>query len=108
MFVTIWMCTQEWSLISIRTVAFTFATCHHPFSCRSAFTRSSSVRSFRFARSGRPDPHLVDRLRGRQARLPLGLLGDRLVDPLFRLLSSAIHGDSTPGYSPTREGVSTR
>ena len=30
MFVTIWMCTQEWSLISIRATAFTFATCHQP------------------------------------------------------------------------------
>ena len=28
MFVTIWMCTQEWSLISIRATAFTFETCH--------------------------------------------------------------------------------
>ena len=28
MFVTIWMWTQEWSLISRRTTAFTFATCH--------------------------------------------------------------------------------
>jgi hypothetical protein len=46
------MCTQEWSLISIRTVAFTFATCHQPFRVLSALTRSSSVRSFLFARSG--------------------------------------------------------
>ena len=28
MFVTIWMCTHEWSLISSRTTALTFATCH--------------------------------------------------------------------------------
>jgi hypothetical protein len=52
MFATIWMCTHEWSLISMRTVAFTFATCHQPFSRRSALTRSSSVRSFLFPRSG--------------------------------------------------------
>ena len=53
MFATIWMCTQEWSLISIRTTAFTFATCHQPFSCLSSFTRSSSFRSFRLPRTGR-------------------------------------------------------
>ena len=28
MFATIWMCTQEWSLISRRATALTFATCH--------------------------------------------------------------------------------
>ncbi len=33
MFVTIWMCTQEWSLISMRATALTFATCHQPLSC---------------------------------------------------------------------------
>ena len=53
MFATIWMCTQEWSLISIRTTAFTFATCHQPFSCLSSFTRSSSLRSLRLPRTGR-------------------------------------------------------
>ena len=53
MFATIWMCTQEWSLISIRTTAFTFATCHQPFSCLSSFTRSSSFRSLRLPRTGR-------------------------------------------------------
>src|SRR4051794_5808569 len=52
MFATIWMCTQEWSLISIRATAFTFATCHHALSCVSAFTRSTSVRSLRLPRSG--------------------------------------------------------
>ena len=34
MFVTIWMCTQEWSLISRRTTAFTFATCHQRLELR--------------------------------------------------------------------------
>ena len=53
MFATIWMCTQEWSLISIRTTAFTFETCHQPFSCLSSFTRSSSCRSLRLPRTGR-------------------------------------------------------
>ena len=52
MFVTIWMWTQEWSLISIRATAFTFATCHQPLSCSSLLTRSITVRSFRFARTG--------------------------------------------------------
>ena len=52
MFVTIWMCTQEWSLISRRTTAFTFATCHQPLSCWSALTRSISCASLRLPRSG--------------------------------------------------------
>src|SRR5438105_11669739 len=52
MFVTIWMCTHEWSLISSRTAAFTFETCHHAFSCLSSLTRSSTCRSLRLPRSG--------------------------------------------------------
>src|SRR4051812_1191178 len=52
MFVTIWMCTQEWSLISMRATAFTFATCHQPLSWVSALTRSISVRSLRLPRTG--------------------------------------------------------
>ena len=38
MFVTIWMCTQEWSLIAIRATAFTFETCHQPLSWSSRLT----------------------------------------------------------------------
>ena len=53
MFATIWMCTHEWSLISMRTTAFTFVTCHQPFSCLSSFTRSISLRSLRLPRTGR-------------------------------------------------------
>src|SRR2546430_12812086 len=52
MFETIWMCTQEWSLIRIRATAFTFAACHQPLSCVSALTRSSSRRSLRLPRTG--------------------------------------------------------
>ena len=52
MFVTIWMCTQEWSLISMRATALTFATCHQPLSWSSSLTRSITVRSLRFARTG--------------------------------------------------------
>ena len=33
MFETIWMCTQEWSLIWSRTTALTFETCHHALIC---------------------------------------------------------------------------
>ena len=85
MFVTIWMCTHEWSLISRRATAFTFATCHHAFSCVSAFTRWTIVRSFRFARGRHVDPHPRDRFRGGQAGFSLGLLGDRRLDPLLGL-----------------------
>src|SRR6266545_5785807 len=49
---TIWMCTQEWSLICIRTTAFTFEACHHPFSCVSSLTRSSKRLSLRLPRTG--------------------------------------------------------
>ena len=52
MFATIWMCTQEWSLIARRLTAFTLATCHQPLSCSSVLTRSSSVVSLRLARVG--------------------------------------------------------
>src|SRR5437588_9209074 len=52
MLATIWMCTQEWSLISMRATAFTFETCHHALSCLSAFTRSTTVRNLRFPRTG--------------------------------------------------------
>ena len=35
MLVTIWMCTQEWSLICRRVTALTLAACHSAFSeCR--------------------------------------------------------------------------
>ena len=49
MFATIWMCTHEWSLISIRATALTLATCHQPLTWSSLFTRSITVRSFLFA-----------------------------------------------------------
>ena len=52
MFVTIWMCTQEWSLISSRATAFTFETCHHAFSWSSRLTRPITRRSFSFRRTG--------------------------------------------------------
>src|SRR2546430_4846527 len=52
MLATIWTCTHEWSLISIRATAFTFATCHQPLSWRSAFARSITVRSLRLPRAG--------------------------------------------------------
>ena len=52
MFVTIWMCTQEWSLISMRTAALTLATCHQAFSCLSSLARPISVRSLRLPRTG--------------------------------------------------------
>ena len=53
MLATIWMRTQEWSLISSRTTAFTFETCHQAFTCLSSLTRSSSFRSFRLPRTGK-------------------------------------------------------
>ena len=52
MLVTIWMCTQEWSLMLRRPIALTLETCHHAFSSSSALTCSISVRSFRLPRVG--------------------------------------------------------
>src|SRR6478672_7369904 len=52
MLVTIWTCTQEWSLIAIRETALTLETCHQPLSWSSSLTRSTSVRSLRLPRTG--------------------------------------------------------
>src|SRR3712207_482976 len=52
MFVTIWTCTHEWSLIPIRATAFTFWTCHQPLSWSSRLARSRTCRSFLLPRSG--------------------------------------------------------
>src|SRR6266487_353876 len=52
MFATIWMCTQEWSLICMRATAFTFDACHQPLSWVSSLTRSNSLRSLRLPRTG--------------------------------------------------------
>ena len=53
MLTTIWICTQEWSLICIRATALTFETCHQALSCGSSLTRSRTRRSLRLPRSGR-------------------------------------------------------
>ena len=100
MFVTIWMCTQEWSLISIRATAFTFATCHQALSWRSRLTRSISVRSLRLRARRDVDPHPLDRLGGREAGLALGLLGGRLLDPFLGLAVVDSTAEHTPVARP--------
>ena len=52
MLTTTWIWTHEWSLICMRATALTFETCHHAFSCGSAFARSMTRRSFLLPRSG--------------------------------------------------------
>src|SRR4051794_30238033 len=52
MFVTIWMCTQEWSLICMRATALTFAACQSALIDSSRLTRSTTSRSVRFPRAG--------------------------------------------------------
>src|SRR6266576_4126036 len=52
MFATIWMCTQEWSLIPRRLTAFTLATCHQALRPSSALTRSRISRSLRLRWAG--------------------------------------------------------
>ena len=86
MFVTIWMCTQEWSLISMRATAFTFETCHQPFSCASSLTRSIERAELPVAADRDVDPHPLDRLGRGEAGFLLGLGGHRLVDQVGGLL----------------------
>ena len=86
MFVTIWMCTHEWSLISIRTTALTFATCHQPLSCLSSLTRSRSVRSLRLPRTGTLIRICSTACAGVRRVSRSRLRRDRLVDPLLGLL----------------------
>ena len=52
MLATIWICTQEWSLICRRAIALTLETCQSAFSSVSAFTRSRRARSFRLPLAG--------------------------------------------------------
>ena len=52
MLVTIWMCTQEWSLICIRATALTLAACHSALIELSRLTRSISSRRIRLPRVG--------------------------------------------------------
>ena len=84
MFVTIWMCTQEWSLISIRATAFTFATCHQRLQLVVAVDALDQRAQLPVAAHRHVDPHPRDRLGRRQPGLALGLRGDRLVDPARR------------------------
>jgi hypothetical protein len=86
MFVTIWMCTQEWSLISMRTVAFTFATCHQPFRPLVRVDPLEQRAELPVRALGRADAHLVDRRVRCKSCLLLRLVGDGLIDPLLGLL----------------------
>ena len=56
---------------------------------------------------GRVDAHRVDGLRGRQPRLALGLVRDRLVDPLLRLLVER-HDRSVRSAPPVHRCVCAR
>ena len=73
MFVTIWMCTQEWSLISIRATAFTFATCHQRLELVVAVDPADHAAELLVAAHRDVDPHPRDRLGRRQPGLALGL-----------------------------------
>ena len=89
-------------MICSRLTAFTFATCHHALSCVSALTRSTRTRSFLFARGRHADAHALDRLRGRQQRLALGLLRDGLLDPAPRSSGRARPSRPEPTPEPRR------
>ena len=103
MLATIWMCTQEWSLISRRTTALTFATCHQPFSWRSSLTRSISLPSFRLPRTGTRMRIPSTASRRRQPGLAHRLLGDGLVDASSVSVSSSL--TSAPPRSRNYRGM---
>ena len=88
MLATIWMCTQEWSLICSRAIALTFETCQSAFSSVSCVHALEDRAQLPVAACGHADPHLRDRLRRRHAGLALELGGRRRVvdDQLFGLL----------------------
>ena len=96
MLATIWTCTQEWSLISRRTTAFTFATCHQALIWSSASIRSSTLRSFRFPRGGHAQVHPGDGLGGREQRRVRALERERLLDHLVGVVLG-LHPGSLDG-----------
>ena len=75
MLVTIWMCTQEWSLICMRRIALTLATCHSAFRWRRGW-RGRDLAQRAVAADRHADAHRRDRLRGRQLGAALGLQRD--------------------------------
>ena len=88
MLATIWMCTQEWSLIWSLAIALTFETCQSAFSSVSCVHAVEDRPQLAVAAGGHADPHLRDRLRRRHAGLPLELGRRRrfVDDQLFGLL----------------------
>ena len=80
MLATIWMCTQEWSLIWRRTTAFTLETCHQPFKHAVGVGALEDAAELAVPAVGKPDPHVLDRFRGREASLANGVRGDGLLD----------------------------
>ena len=86
MLVTIWMWTQEWSLISIRTTALTFETCHQRLQLLVVVDALEQPAELLVAAHRHVDLHPLDRLGRGQPRLAHRLLGDGLLDPLLGLL----------------------
>ncbi len=107
MFVTIWMCTHEWSLISIRATAFTFETCHQRLELLVLVHPLDQRAQLAVAAHRHVDLHALDRLGRREPRLVLGLLRDRLVDPVSGLLVDR-HGRSLTHVHRCRGAASTR
>ena len=85
MLTTIWMCTQEWSLIFIRATALTLETCHQAFSWASLFDAVEDAPELAVPALGKPDAHAGDRLRRREPRLADRLGRDGAVDALLDL-----------------------
>ena len=98
MFATIWMCTQEWSLICRRAIAFTFETCQSALSSVVVVDAVENGAELAIAARRHADPHLRDRLRGRHARLALGVGGGRRLR-LDQLLGLVLVGHRSAAYA---------
>ena len=89
MFVTIWTCTQEWSLIAIRETALTFDDVPPALELVVGVDALDQRAELAVAAHRDVDLHPRDRLGGRQTGLVLGFGVDRLLDPLRCLLVDA-------------------
>ena len=83
------MCTQEWSLISIRDDRVDVRDVPPALELVVGVDALDQRPELAVAAHRDVDPHPRDRLGGRQARLVLGLGVDRLLDPLRCLLVEA-------------------
>ena len=85
MLATIWMCTQEWSLISRRTTALTFDDVPPALQLAVGVRALEDAPELAVAAVREADPHVLDRLGGREPCLANGVRGGGLLDPRLDL-----------------------